>query len=275
MLTEETWAFTRLVEHVDFVPESHPYGVGERDGIRIVRYQVERAGSFGVHVERGLHQLAWHTGGDLAVFAADEFHLLPPSQCIWIPAGTPHDIACTAPGELFCLYLREEASPFAPSNTPVLVAADDLMRGLMRHLASPLTKEEGLRARAVLLDALPSRVHVQPTLPMPSDPVARMLAEQFLETPAVPPLLEQAAQSARISARTLQRRFVAETGLTYREWKTRARLSLALPLLEAAKPVKEVAWLVGYATPSAFISAYAAEFGVTPGRGRMHEATAL
>ncbi len=73
------------------------------------------------------------------------------------------------------------------------------------------------------------------------------------------------AATANVSLRTFQRRFVAETGLTPREWLRRARLARATMLLATGSTVTEAGLAIGYASTSAFISAYRAFYNVTPG----------
>ena len=66
------------------------------------------------------------------------------------------------------------------------------------------------------------------------------------------------------SASTLRRAFVTETGLTFSEWRTRARLDAALPLLAARVSVGQVACQVGYASRSGFVDAFRRQFGHPP-----------
>ncbi|WP_255421053.1 helix-turn-helix domain-containing protein [Micromonospora sp. M71_S20] len=68
-----------------------------------------------------------------------------------------------------------------------------------------------------------------------------------------------------VSVKTLQRDFTREFGMSYSQWRTRLRLRASLALLET-RPVGEVAHRIGYASPSAFIAAFAREYGYTPGR---------
>lgn len=67
------------------------------------------------------------------------------------------------------------------------------------------------------------------------------------------------------SERNLSRLFRQETGMTFAQWRTRARLRGAVELLAADLPVGLVARRVGYATTSAFVQAFRRELGVTPG----------
>lgn len=67
------------------------------------------------------------------------------------------------------------------------------------------------------------------------------------------------------SARTLARAFAAETGLTFQQWRTHARLRAALPMLAHNAPLESVAHRVGYRSASAFVAAFRREVGATPG----------
>ena len=60
--------------------------------------------------------------------------------------------------------------------------------------------------------------------------------------------------------------FLRETGLTLGRWRRRLRFASALRLLAEGHAVTSVAVDVGYASPSAFVSAFRRELGTTPGR---------
>jgi len=74
----------------------------------------------------------------------------------------------------------------------------------------------------------------------------------------------QIAVELHISPKTLQRDFLREFGIAYSPWPTKLRLQAARLLLDS-QPVSTVAVRVGDASPSAFICAFAKEFGFTPG----------
>ena len=50
------------------------------------------------------------------------------------------------------------------------------------------------------------------------------------------------------------------------QWRRKARLMHALRQLAAGRAVKDAALDAGYASPSAFVSAFAGTFHTTPGR---------
>lgn len=67
-----------------------------------------------------------------------------------------------------------------------------------------------------------------------------------------------------MSSRTLSRRFVDETGLTFTAWRQRARLMRSLEMLAADVPVNTIALELGYSTASVYISLFSRTFGQTP-----------
>jgi AraC-like DNA-binding protein len=69
-----------------------------------------------------------------------------------------------------------------------------------------------------------------------------------------------------LGIRTLERQFLAETGLTPGRWRRQHALLGALERLAVGTPIKQVAAAAGYATPSAFTAAFRAFFGTTPAR---------
>ncbi len=69
-----------------------------------------------------------------------------------------------------------------------------------------------------------------------------------------------------MSERSLIRKFNAETGMTFRQWRRQARLLEALERLAAGDSVTAVAFAVGYDSISAFIVAFREVFGETPKR---------
>ena len=99
----------------------------------------------------------------------------------------------------------------------------------------------------------------------PSDPRARDVADALLADPADPRTLQEWGHDVGASSRTLARAFVSDTGLSFGRWRTLVRLQASLPYLAERMPVSSVARRVGYCTTSAFVAAFRAHTGVTPG----------
>jgi AraC-like DNA-binding protein len=82
------------------------------------------------------------------------------------------------------------------------------------------------------------------------------------------PLLEDVARELRVSARTLQRRLLAER-LTFQNLVEEARREMAQHyLLKSALELNETAYLLGYEDPNSFIRAFHQWEGTSPGEWR-------
>ena len=96
----------------------------------------------------------------------------------------------------------------------------------------------------------------------PTSPAAQRASELLVS--GVPHGAKQVARQVGLSQRTLERRFLTETGLTVAGWGRQERLLQSLRLLAAGERVKAVAERAGYRTPSAFVAAFRTTFGQTP-----------
>jgi transcriptional regulator GlxA family with amidase domain len=70
------------------------------------------------------------------------------------------------------------------------------------------------------------------------------------------------------SARTIDRVFIRETGLSFGQWRLQARLNAAFVLLMTNGNIARIATEVGFASSSAFGVAFRRTFGLTPGQAR-------
>jgi AraC-like DNA-binding protein len=210
-----------------------------------------------------VHQLSWATEGTVSISTAAGAWVLPATRALWIPAGVEHAVDVSGPAVFRAVHV--DRSPHG-WGAPTVVAVTPLLRELAGYLADPaLPGDARRRAEAVLLDLLRPVSAAALDVPMPADPRARAVAEALLADPADPRGLAAWGRAAGASGRTLARAFTAETGLSFGRWRTNARLRAALFLLAARTPVAVVARRVGYSTPSAFIAAFRAALGVSPG----------
>jgi AraC-like DNA-binding protein len=214
----------------------------------------------------GEHQLAWSPEGVLVVRTAAGSYVLPPARALWIPAGTSHETQASGAAVLRTVYVGTRDCPIEwVSPTPVAVSP--LLRELIPHLEDrALADEERSRAEAVLFDLLAPLALATIDVRLPTDERARRVAEALLADPGDDRTLPAWGRHVGASSRTLARAFLAETGLSFGRWRTFARLQAALLQLAEGRPVGLVATRVGYRTPSAFVAAFRAHTGVTPGR---------
>lgn len=220
---------------------------------------------FDVH-EHPQHQIAWAARGVLLVEAGGGQWVLPPTRALWIPGGTRHRTGTTVGAIMRGIFLDPARTPVGfPAPTMLRVSA--LLHELFDHLTADTTgPDQRARAEAVVFDLLDPVDVIPIGAPMPIDPRARHVAAALLANPADPRSLEGFAPSAAASPRTLARSFLADTGITFGQWRTQIRLAASLPLLAEGLPIARIAERVGYATPSAYVAAFRRDVGVTPGR---------
>jgi AraC-like DNA-binding protein len=213
------------------------------------------------------HQLAWSPEGVLVVLTeTGGTYVLPPSRAVWIPAGTVHETRASGAAVLRSVYVEPRACPI-DWDAPTPVEVSPFLGELIHHLDDRgLGDAERLRAEAVLFDLLlPLRIATIDVRP-PTDPRARDVADALLADPADPRTLHEWGRAVGASSRTLARAFLADTGLSFGRWRTLVRLQASLEHLAEHVPVSSVARLVGYRTTSAYVAAFRAHTGMTPGR---------
>lgn len=209
-------------------------------------------------------QLVWASHGTLAVSANQRTWVLPSTRALWIPARVPHAVEASRGASMQSLYFRKGACPVR-WRTPTPVAVGALLRELFGYLAEHLAPRSRLHAESLVFDLLKPVSIATIEVQAPSDPRARRVADALVADPADNRTLTAFGRAVGASARTLARVFLAETGITFGQWRTRVRLHAALTDLAEGIPVSTVALQVGYETPSAFVAAFRRVVGVPPG----------
>jgi len=236
--------------------------------VRTLAYAVE-AGHLIERHRHDWHQLIYAAAGVLNVWTARGSWIVPPQRAIWVPAGVTHSIRFAAPSRLRTLYLRPGASEGLPEDCAAITVSpllQELIGRATRH--GMLDERDPVEAALALLILDEFREAGAPPFDLPR-PASPALVRAAALIAAGAPEAENTATLARAvgqSVRTLERQFLAETGLTPGRWRRQHALLGALELLAAEAPIKRVAAKAGYATPSAFTAAFRAAFGTTPGR---------
>ncbi|MCA6218537.1 helix-turn-helix transcriptional regulator [Ideonella sp. B7] len=211
-------------------------------------------------------QLSYAIEGVLQVETADGCFLAPPERAVWVPAGLEHSIHNIGPAQMRSLYVQA-GTPGLPARCLVLDIAPLLRELVLAVCGLPERYEEdgpAGRLVAVTLDQLAVAPPAALDLPLPTDARLRKLCAALQAEPADPRTWAQWGEAVGLSERSLVRLFHSQTGLTPGAWRRRLRLLLALGPLAAGTKVAAVAAECGYASPSAFITAFSAEFGLTP-----------
>lgn len=213
-------------------------------------------------------QLSFAGEGVLLVRTETGSHVAPPQRAVWVPPGMAHAVASSKRAEMRSLYIRCDQQTFCPPRCLVLSVSPLARELILTACALPVLYDahgpDG-RLVAVLLDQLASLPIADLSLPWPQDPRLATICQILTDTPDDPRTARAFAQTAGMTERTLGRLFIAQTGLTFGNWRRRVRLLSSLSRLEAGKSVTTTAIECGYDSTSAFIAAFREAFGVTPG----------
>lgn len=236
----------------------------------------------GHHIEPHWHrysQFLFAVAGTMAVRTPRRAWIVPPSRALWIPAQTVHEIEMNGAVEMRSVYVNTSHAAGMPSACVVLDVSPLLRELIVRAAALPThydeRGEDGLLMRLLLAE-----IRRLPTcaldLPLPESADLTGLCEQVMASFSTRRPCGHDAADLNISTRTLYRRFLQETGITFARWKQQARLLEAIRRLGAGTPVTTVALDLGYESPSAFSTMFRRALGMVPRTFilRDHERTA-
>lgn len=229
---------------------------------------VARRKSFpaGTHIPPHRHirsQFLFAVAGTMFVRTPGHAWMVPPSRALWIPAEIEHAIDACGELDMRTLYLNAASAAMLPQSCAVLEVTGLLRELILRMTASPAdmgdrqTLELTGRLAVLEISRLPGCAL---ELPMPVSPDLLAMCETILKHPS------RTGDAARPSgsARTLYRRFRAETGLSLVQWRKQACLLHAVRMMTEGLPVTHVALELGYESPSAFSTMFRRMLGVAP-----------
>lgn len=212
-------------------------------------------------------QLIHAARGVMVVTTQSGSWTVPPTRGVWVPAGMPHRMRTVGEVHLRTLYIRADAAPGLPAECQV-VAISALLRELILAAIEVVPPYDADTRDGRLMKLVLDEVAVLPSLPLrlpyPCDPLLVTICRVISETPGDPRTLKDWAGELGVDARTIQRRFARQTGMTFGQWRQQARLCMALEQLAAGAKIVDVALALGYDSPSAFATMFKRQFGSAP-----------
>lgn len=216
-------------------------------------------------------QFAFASRGTISLTTPEGRWLVPPQRACWVPAGVAHAMAMRGPVTMLNVFVAadEVAAVRLPARCGVYAVS-----ALLRHLmddAVDLPAMYDLDGRGGrLMQLLVAEIAAMPRLslhaPLPRDPRLVRTCQQLFDAPSIAASLDEVAAEAGMSRRTFTRQFRADTGVGYAEWRQQVCLLAAIERLGAGQPVTRIALDLGYASPSAFSSAFRRVLGESPSR---------
>ncbi|WP_175958993.1 AraC family transcriptional regulator [Burkholderia pyrrocinia] len=213
-------------------------------------------------------QLVGALSGLLTIGLDDRDWVVPAIHAIWIPPHCRHSLRSFGPISGWSAFVAEARCAKLP-DTPRAIRASPLLREAVQRAASWGDSEldaAQTRIADVILDEIAASEVESLSLARPRDARLVRITDALATNLADNRRLEEWAEWAGIGARTMSRRFVAETGLTFAQWRQQARLLRALERIADGVPVTTIALDLGYDNVSAFIDMFRRALGTTPGR---------
>jgi AraC-like DNA-binding protein len=234
-----------------------------------------RPGSYcsdGMHVDTAwhfhdMHQLMYAFEGAIEVESARGRHLIPKQLAAWIPAGAAHRtrIHRVRSGSVF--FPADMVSNAGVRVRTVLVSS--LMREMIRESMRWPCSESESRVGAAYFEAMAQLCaewierETDLVLPRPHDPrLTRALDFTMRKTNATSAAV---CRHAGMSERSLRRHAMLEVGMTWEDYRRRARLLGAISLLsDTDASIADIAAQCGFESASAFARAFRLAMGEAP-----------
>ena len=212
-------------------------------------------------------QFIYAVAGTMRVRTARRVWIVPPSRALWVPARTIHEVQMYGVVQMRSLYLNDAAGTGMPSSCVVLNVTPLLKELIVRAVALPATYDED-GDEGLLMQLLMAEVrrlpHCALDLPLPESVDLTRLCERVLADLSARRPCDRDASDLKTSTRTLYRRFLRETGITFARWKQQARLLESIRRLAEGAPVTTIALDLGYESPSAFSTMFRRSLGIAP-----------
>ncbi len=190
---------------------------------------------------------------------------LAPDRAAWIPGGRTHSVLID---RSFCYHSLYVQPGFASSSAFRVIHVRPLLRELILDAAhwsrGNDCPDAELRKAKVLRDEIAKAPRLSPGVDIPDDPRLAKVCRLLEADPADGRGLSDWARVANASEKTLQRLFIAGTGLTFQQWRTYVRMNRASEMQGRGVRLIEVALAVGYSTESAFSQAFKRFYGKSP-----------
>ncbi len=245
----------------------YPPHIGELPSDVYVRH-----GSFEADSQSPPHRHPW---GQLSYVSYGVDHLIingqhflsPPEYGVWIPPNAQHSSFNTAPLVYRSLYLSCRVSEKLPSE-PCSLWIGPIVRAILadfaeRNVSSAKTPEDR-RLMHVLLDQIRRAPVCKTYLPSATTPLMETILGRLQNDPGDNRTVSDWAKDFNVTERTLTRMCQRELGMPLGEWRQRLRFLRALSALETKRDIKEIAFDLGYSSPSAFVVMFRRLSGKTP-----------
>jgi len=212
-------------------------------------------------------QLLYAVEGVMRVITPDSVWTIPSQRALWVPANVEHHSFMMSDLEMRTLYVSADV-PVALGEECRAISVSNLLRELILGLIEepaeyPLPGRGEHLVALILMEINRAATHAV-EIPWPKDRRLQTVCHSIMNTPGLNRTIEDLAETAGASARTLIRLFPKETGLKYRQWVQQVQIADAICRLGRGESIARISSALGYSSPSAFSAMFKRTFGVAP-----------
>ncbi len=206
-------------------------------------------------------QLIFAATGTMQVTTESGRWLVPPQLAVWVPAGTQHKNEMLSDTEQWMIYwcasVSREWAPSESLNRAFALRVTPLLRELIfSAFNTEATPDKAELVVKLILHELTEAPEAPTFLPLPVSVIGKRVADLVLADLQCQLGVDELSSRAATSARNISRLFPAETGLTYKAWRQRARIVLTIEQLSKGRAISSVAAEAGFTTTAAFSFAF-------------------
>jgi AraC-like DNA-binding protein/quercetin dioxygenase-like cupin family protein len=212
-------------------------------------------------------QILYAIEGVMIVQSGAGSWVVPPNRALWLTAGLEHEVTMSGEVKIRTVFIDATEVDNLPSNSCVINVSALLRELIVAAVRVPLDYRDGSRDERLmrlLVDELQMSDLLPLHLPIPSDSRVKFICETLIDNPADASTADQWARRLNVTAKTVHRLFLRETGMTFSQWREQARLLLALRRLAGGERIIDIAFDCGYASQSAFTAMFRRHFGTSP-----------
>lgn len=210
-------------------------------------------------------QILFARKGTMEVTAASQLIIAPASRIVWVPPKVEHGIKFRTDTKMRTAFIVPDILEITFKHICVFQATR-LFREILIRLAEGKLNDHSFKEMLEfsLIKELSILRNEPFSIKYPKDMRARRVANYLLEDPSNTMKINEWANIAACSSKTLSRLFIKETDMTFQAWRRHLRLLLVHELLANGLSITEAAHEIGFATSSALAEAHRLTFGFPP-----------
>jgi AraC-like DNA-binding protein len=212
-------------------------------------------------------QLIYPQLGGILLETGKSLIRLAPDRAAWIPEGVRHGVAIDRSFRYYSLYISWD---FPLRDTAYVLPVRPFMRELILD-ANQWASESSDVAKAkalVLVDEIQRAKTITPAIRIPDDTRIEQICRALEQNPGSAKTIDDWADEAGVSGKTLQRYFFTATGMSFQQWRNQVRMAKAVELHASGLRIIDVALAVGYSTEGSYAQAFRKFYGYPPSRLR-------